>query len=627
MTANFLFFQAISQTSSPGIERDKMRVSVHDPAAVTNTRDESSGSDHQSFLNTMKQIAKDSNSTRPSRAAAELNSSDIHTFDSADESDSGTHPADTLETGVSVTTIQSENNMDNAEIQKQQTSNFLEIIKILEKLGILDSEGGMSASKKADEILSDEESMVTLETIIARLRQNDLVPLVEMKTGLDRLRQIMTNAQTGNDSSRNDGKPLGELPDSRSTKFADLNQLIKTILTGQEDKSGSFGVHMGESESGQKPSDPFVKMNRVATKLPNDIKQAGSSQPAENSQVAFSSGNREKIDSPKLAVEAQTVEVEANEKVKEPRSMETVRTDASRLKDGLVNPAKIGTPTQAGLLPRISSPIDSGSQLSGESAQQNLPNSESSSVVKMTNDAQAAKAVSQGLRFTAEAIQDNTANNEPSPVLKMIHDSLLTKENHLRMDAVMGDELGGKIIKMDAGANDNGLLNSQNQTAEKAFEATPSSKQTDTGQDSLRTQTLDQIVRKAVIYMRNGQHEAKIDLKPEFLGHVRMQVTTENHQITVKILTEFGFVKDMVENSIQQLKADLQQQGLNIDKLEVAVSHDSDEHKHPQEKADQTKNRQRSAASISPGNQEETHEEAGDFGVGKEVSATVDYFA
>jgi flagellar hook-length control protein FliK len=192
----------------------------------------------------------------------------------------------------------------------------------------------------------------------------------------------------------------------------------------------------------------------------------------------------------------------------------------------------------------------------------------------------------------------------------------------------MSDELGGKITKVDAGANDNGLLSSQNQTADKAPEATSLSRQTDTGQDSLRTQTLDQIVRKAVIHVRNGQHEARIDLKPEFLGHVRMQVITENHQVTVKILTEFGFVKDMVENNIHQLKADLQQQGLNVDKLEVAVSSDADEYKNPQEKAGQAKDRQRSNAPINPGNREgETREHAGNFGLKKAGATTVDYFA
>ena len=188
--------------------------------------------------------------------------------------------------------------------------------------------------------------------------------------------------------------------------------------------------------------------------------------------------------------------------------------------------------------------------------------------------------------------------------------------------------LAGKVTKVDAGTNDNGLLSSQNQNTEKAFEATSLSKQADPGQESLRNQTLDQIVRKAVIYMRNGQHEAKIDLKPEFLGHVRMQVTTENNQVTVKILTEFGFVKDMVENNIQQLKADLQQQGLNVDKLEVAVSNDADEHKHRQQKTGQAKKRQHSATRIDPENgEEETRGQTGNFGLRDAGAAAVDYFA
>jgi flagellar hook-length control protein FliK len=98
--------------------------------------------------------------------------------------------------------------------------------------------------------------------------------------------------------------------------------------------------------------------------------------------------------------------------------------------------------------------------------------------------------------------------------------------------------------------------------------------------------------------------------------------------VTVKILTEFGFVKDMVENNIHQLKADLQQQGLNVDKLEVAVSSDSDEYKNPQEKAGQAKDRQRSNARINPGNrEEETREQAGNFGLKKAGTTTVDYFA
>jgi flagellar hook-length control protein FliK len=112
---------------------------------------------------------------------------------------------------------------------------------------------------------------------------------------------------------------------------------------------------------------------------------------------------------------------------------------------------------------------------------------------------------------------------------------------------------------------------------EKTVEAAPSPKETESGQWILRNQIKDQIIRKAAIHLRTGQHEAIIDLKSDFLGHIRMQVISENQQVTVKILAEHGFVKDMIESNLHQLKADLQQQGLEVDKLEVTVSFDSED--------------------------------------------------
>jgi flagellar hook-length control protein FliK len=212
----------------------------------------------------------------------------------------------------------------------------------------------------------------------------------------------------------------------------------------------------------------------------------------------------------------------------------------------------------------------------------------------------------------------------------MIQDAQLAKENTMRMADVTGDELGGKVARVDAASNDSGLPGSQNQLAEKTIDFTSVSRHEDTGQDGLKTQTINQIVRKAIIYIRNGQHEAKIDLKPEFLGHVRMQITTENHQVTVKILTEFGFAKEMVENSIHQLKADLQQQGLNVDKLEVVVANDADEHKHSDQNSGQTKNRQHGDGHTNPENQDgeiQKREIAGDSSPENTGKATVDYFA
>jgi flagellar hook-length control protein FliK len=78
--------------------------------------------------------------------------------------------------------------------------------------------------------------------------------------------------------------------------------------------------------------------------------------------------------------------------------------------------------------------------------------------------------------------------------------------------------------------------------------------------------------------VKNDQGEIRIDLKPEFLGNVRLQIVTDNQQVTVRILTELPMVRDMIEGNIQQLKSDLQQQGLQVQRVEVAVADDPRQH-------------------------------------------------
>jgi len=629
MTANFLFSQVPNQTPPPDFGRGTMGVSEQSRSDVSKTCDILPGeSRSNSFLNTLEQISKDNQHNKTTHGIGGGKSFASAATKSGDKVEAISRQAIGDETEIFETTkLLAEDHAD-VECQITPGSNLTVVSSIFKELGLYDSAGGSSSADKVDWILDNAEGSAALQKLLARPDQEDLVLSSEMKAVFVRLQQFIANVQTGNTLSQSDGNPLGELSDSRSMEPANLNQLAERIVSGQGEQRSSSGIYVGESDSGEKPSDPLAELNRVTNKISNDIRQPGSFQPAENSQIAPRSENMNKTDSIKLSVEPRPVGVEASENAKVPRPLEAVRTEISELKDVADIPVKAGAANQASLVNRIPSTIYPGKQAGGESAQQNLSNNESSQVIKMTNNAQAAKTLDPVQRYGGEHVQNNMVNNESSPVSKMIHDAQLAKENHMRMDGAISDELSGKVTKVDTGANDNGLLGSQNQSAEKAFEATSSSKQTANGDHSLRNQTLDQIVRKAVIYMRNGQHEAKIDLKPEFLGHVRMQVTTENHQVTVKILTEFGFVKDMVENNIHQLKADLQQQGLNVDKLEVAVSNDSDEHKHPQGKADQAKDRRSRVARINPGSREgETREQDGNVGLRKAGTATVDYFA
>jgi hypothetical protein len=120
----------------------------------------------------------------------------------------------------------------------------------------------------------------------------------------------------------------------------------------------------------------------------------------------------------------------------------------------------------------------------------------------------------------------------------------------------------------------------------RAAEAVAAGKEKEGAAGAHRTGLFDQIVQRAVVQVRNDQSEVKIDLKPDFLGNVRMQILTENQQVSVRITTEFPAVRDMIEAGLQQLKSELQNQGLHVDRLEVSVSDDPHKQSRRQAKPD-----------------------------------------
>jgi flagellar hook-length control protein FliK len=141
-------------------------------------------------------------------------------------------------------------------------------------------------------------------------------------------------------------------------------------------------------------------------------------------------------------------------------------------------------------------------------------------------------------------------------------------------DVQSADQTGNKVIQIDGESKDSGFLTSRDNLPEHLSKLENGSRSTEGAQRTLASQTMNQIVQKAILLNINGQNTVQIDLKPEFLGHIRMHIMTESHQVAVRIVAELPFVKDMLENNLNQLKAELQAQGLQVDELEVSVAHD-----------------------------------------------------
>ena len=142
----------------------------------------------------------------------------------------------------------------------------------------------------------------------------------------------------------------------------------------------------------------------------------------------------------------------------------------------------------------------------------------------------------------------------------------------------VAEEGGSPSLRFEAALRDVRSFAVPEGSPDKPAEAAAAAKGRDTAAAPVKTDVFDQIVQRAAVHVKNDQGEIRIDLKPDFLGHVRLQIVTDNQQVTVRILTELPMVRDMIESNIHQLKSDLQQQGLQVERVEVAVADDPRQH-------------------------------------------------
>jgi flagellar hook-length control protein FliK len=189
---------------------------------------------------------------------------------------------------------------------------------------------------------------------------------------------------------------------------------------------------------------------------------------------------------------------------------------------------------------------------------------------------QSSQMIKNPAALKAAAEQPANADSIPNAVTAKTPEEIFgIKSTVPRNEILPIHALGDKINPIDGDSKDSSLLFSQDQMPQDLARLENAAQKSEVAQRSLMSQTLNQIVQKAVLSFNNGQHEVQIDLKPDFLGHIRMQIVTASQQVAVRIVAELPFVKDMLENNLNQLKAELQAQGLQVDELEVSVAHDS----------------------------------------------------
>lgn len=85
-------------------------------------------------------------------------------------------------------------------------------------------------------------------------------------------------------------------------------------------------------------------------------------------------------------------------------------------------------------------------------------------------------------------------------------------------------------------------------------------------------------VKQMKIVGGNGFSEAKLILHPQSLGQVDVRITANNHVITAHFAADSQAGKELLDNQLPQLRAALQQIGLQVDRLEVTQQQSQPQH-------------------------------------------------
>lgn len=84
-----------------------------------------------------------------------------------------------------------------------------------------------------------------------------------------------------------------------------------------------------------------------------------------------------------------------------------------------------------------------------------------------------------------------------------------------------------------------------------------------------------QVVRAVHMQWRQGIGEARLQLHPQHLGHLTVLLRVEGGTVTAVLRTESRLALERIEANQQELRAALEQQGLRLDRLVVAVDPDA----------------------------------------------------
>ena len=174
------------------------------------------------------------------------------------------------------------------------------------------------------------------------------------------------------------------------------------------------------------------------------------------------------------------------------------------------------------------------------------------------------------------SVSDLTRGNRPfildSAIMQRYTGNNQSSQKTQAQDAILNVK---QWVSSESATGEETTLASNHQNPDKSSGSVVNAKEVHHFDKSFQPTVMKQVVEKAVHSLKEGQSSIRLSLRPDVLGHLKMHISTENSQVSIRIIAEVPMVRDIIESNLTQLKADFQNQGLEIEKFDVSVGQGS----------------------------------------------------
>lgn len=127
---------------------------------------------------------------------------------------------------------------------------------------------------------------------------------------------------------------------------------------------------------------------------------------------------------------------------------------------------------------------------------------------------------------------------------------------------------------LDAIHGKGNVQNQKSETVGKAAAATFASRLAEASTPNLKDSVINQVLPSMIQAVREGTARIRLALHPQELGTMRMELVSEKGMVDAKMMVESQEVKEIVEQSLPELRNGLAKENIQIQQFDVSVNRD-----------------------------------------------------